>query len=85
MKTGIYTLYDIKAGIFTPPMLLTNDQVAKRVLANCANDKTHNVGQNPEDFHVYKNGEYDDTTGVIEPYNPPQILASAISVLKREG
>jgi len=82
MKNGIYSIYDAKAEVFTSPMSLMNNNVAVRIFQNCVNTPEHNYALNPEDYNLFKLGEFDDNTGLIDVYNPPQILVSAISLKK---
>lgn len=66
MKTNIYSVYDKKAECFSQPFNMVNDAVAMRVIKNCVRDKTHNYGQNPEDYALYKIGTFDDVVGELE-------------------
>jgi len=34
----------------------------------------------PEDFDLYELGEFDDTTGVIKPYDTPKHIVKAVQV-----
>lgn len=67
MKTEAYSIYDLKAKIFTPPFFMRSRGEAIRAFTTTANDTTNNVGKFPEDFQLYQVGEYDDTTGKLTP------------------
>lgn len=74
MKLSIYTLYDIKAKAFGVPFFMSNDEVAERAFLNLQNEPNSQVSKNPEDFHMYKIGEFDDNTGNIFPQDIVKII-----------
>lgn len=80
MIVGIYSMYDDKAGVHGP-FFVINDAVAEREFYN----RTHTDGSpqntNPEDWHLYKLGTFDDVEGAIYAETPTH-LAHA-HVLKR--
>ena len=65
MKTGIYSVLDTTAKIYSSPIMLLNDDVAVRIMKNCVSNPEHNYGLNPEDYHLYRMGHFDDNTGEI--------------------
>lgn len=84
MKLGVYVVYDVKADVYSQPMLLTNDQVAIRIITNCVNKKGHNYNLNPEDYYLYRMGDYEDNTGRIEQPERLELITSAIAVVRKE-
>ena len=66
MKTNMYTVYDKKAEVYTPPFQAINDEVAQRLMMNCVNNPEHNFGLNPEDYQLLRIGKFDDQNAHIE-------------------
>lgn len=67
MKLTIYSVYDNVAKLFSQPIYMMNEDVAKRVMNNCVNSEGHNYNLNPSDYELYKIGEFDDQEGTLEP------------------
>jgi len=65
MKHELFSIYDEKAESYLPPFTLPNVQMAKREFASCTNDTTHKFCAHPNDFILYKIGEFDDSLGTI--------------------
>ena len=60
MYQELYTVKDQKAETFYPPFVQQNEQVAIRTFSQLINDPNHPFGKNPEDYVLFKVGEYDD-------------------------
>ncbi len=65
MKHNIYAVYDSKAESYTPPFFEHAEGRALRTFADCCNDQGHQFGKHPEDYTIFRLGEYDDNTGTI--------------------
>lgn len=65
MIRSLYSVRDVKAQTFCNPFASLNDQTARRDFAHAAQDKTHGIGQNPEDYSLYLVGTFDDESGEI--------------------
>jgi len=65
MKQKIYSIYDEKAMAFMTPFYQVSDSLAYRMLTQLVNDETTNVCKYPEDFSLYRLGEWDDVSGGI--------------------
>ncbi|AXH73542.1 MAG: nonstructural protein [Microviridae sp.] len=74
MKLRIYTVYDSKAEAFLPPFNAGNDALAVRSCADCLKEDTHPFARHPDDYTLFKLGEWDDTTAVYELVTPPRNL-----------
>lgn len=79
-RPGFYSLKDIKLGKFGIPFVAPNDDIAKRMLAETmlAGDTT--ISKYPEDFQLFKLGEYDEITGELE--NDFNFIANATEFKK---
>ena len=60
-----YVLLDKQAKQFNTPMFLANDAVAIRTIKNELMNPNSQISLSPEDFAIYKNGEYDPEIGTL--------------------
>ena len=66
----MYVIFDSKAQVYNKPFYLVNDQVAIRAAQDLMiTGSDSQIRNHPEDFTMFKVGEYDDTTAQIKPYN----------------
>lgn len=84
MELKMYSFQDQKAGIFYPPIYKPTYAEAEREFSNIVNYKGSTMNNNPEDFHMYYIGTYDNNTGKVEPVEPPQHLIAAHQLVKRD-
>ena len=63
------------------PFVATNEGVAKRDFKILVNDRDQKLAFNPQDFDLYKLGEFDTETGKIKPCEP-DLLVTGLSVFK---
>lgn len=76
-----YSIKDELADVFFAPILLDNDDVAKRYFAAFVNGKENEVvSQNPQDYSFYKLGAFDRKTGAIAANK--QLICNGRSVKK---
>lgn len=73
----IFTVHDIKSECYSQTFMEINDQVAKRAFSNCVNSDAHQFGKNPQDFTLFRIGEFDDSNGEIDSY-PSQSLGNGV-------
>jgi hypothetical protein len=85
MKLNIYSIYDKAAEAFITPFFMQNDGLAIRAFQDNVNaEDENNISKHPEQFTLYKIGEYDDKAGVIAAQEQPSMLARGIE-LKTEA
>lgn len=77
MILQVMAVYDVKARAYITPFYCAHLDVGVRVFAECANMSDHQIGRNPEDFHLYHLGSWDDTTAKFELLNEPRVLGVA--------
>lgn len=75
MKTNLYSVRDIKLQKYGIPFVAPNDEIAKRMLHSTISAGGTTMSEFPEDFQLYKLGNYDDDTGEFETEN--EFLANA--------
>ena len=67
MIYNIYAAYDKKAQVYSEPILLKNDEVAKRTFGNVVNSKDHMYATNTEDFSIAVIGTYNNENAELIP------------------
>lgn len=84
MTRTYYAIKDNLAEAYMTPVLFDNDNLAIRWFTGVVNSKEQNeiIYNNPEDFELWKLGEFDNQSGTIYP--GVQKLVTAKSVKKGE-
>lgn len=65
MIHNIFTIYDEKAAAYLPPFFLPTDGMAIRTFSSCINSPDHQFGAHPQDYTLFKLGQYDDNTAEL--------------------
>lgn len=60
MKMIIFSVYDVKAAVYTQPFYDVADASAVRSFKNTVSNADHAFGRNPEDFSLARIGQFDD-------------------------
>lgn len=76
----IYTLHDMKAETYLPPMVLKNKGEAIRQMETALKNPNTIMHQAPQDFTLMEIGDWNEDTGEISPHDKP-ILVSNLSEL----
>lgn len=77
MKKLVYSIRDNKMGSFNVPVLIENDAVAVRQFGDLISRGGDSVMSiHPEDFTLYKLGEFDSSTGKFTNLDCPSALAT---------
>lgn len=63
MKLNAYTIYDVASGTYMRPFYSEADGQAVRGFKDIACDENHEVGKHPEDYTLYRIGDFNTTTG----------------------
>ena len=77
MIKGLYSVRDVKAGAFWPPVAHVNDEVAKREFGMLA--KAPDVSYMACDLQLYKVATFNDATADIEVCN--DFICNCVDVL----
>lgn len=68
----LFSLYDVKAGVFTQLFEARSDDDAKRMFMTLLRSGQQNqITEFPEDFILYSFGEFDNTNGEFVLYDAP--------------
>lgn len=63
MKLISYSIYDTASGLYSRPIFCQSDGEAQRVFVDLATDADHPVGKHPEDYSLFRTGQFDDVKG----------------------
>lgn len=83
MLTGLYAIKDAKS-TFMPCTVDVNDATAIRNFEHAVRQPDSILASHPNDFALFKVGEYDNESGVISPVFPPMLLCDAAQCLVKE-
>lgn len=81
MILNVYSIHDQAAEAFINPFFMHNDGLAIRAFQDNVNSKEeNNISKHPEQFVLFKLGEYDDKTGLITTLEAPRALSTGIEL-----
>lgn len=83
MKLLAFAIYDSKADAYNTPFFMNNHLEAERAFRINVNDPSTTISKAPEDFTLFKVGEYDTETGKITGKETPIALVQAKAVVKK--
>ena len=82
MKLGVYSIRDSKSEIFSQPMYMVTPGVAIRMFGDEVGNPNSNLNKHPEDFALFRLGQFDDSTGALESEVQPVQIALALDFKK---
>lgn len=85
MIKKMYSVYDVKSGVYGPLMLCLTDGEALRAAAdtvNQPNNPNNVIAQHPEDFRLDYIGDFNMATGSIDSVNAPKHLIDCAQLKK---
>lgn len=77
----VYALRDVRTEAFHRPMFLQNDAVLDRSIRDAMEDEHNLLCTHPEDYQVYRLGEFDDSNGKLAAI-PPEHMFNVIDLRK---
>ncbi len=83
MIVQLYSVYDVKTRVYSPPVCCHNDGHAERVFTNVFSDPNHMASKYPEDFKLFSVGSFDDSTAIITMVCNPKFMCNASDLLDR--
>lgn len=78
----IYSVYDKKACVHTSPFFAVNNETAVRSFYRLANDNRTDVNMFPDDYALYRIGEFNSDHGSVAGFVPVEHLVDANSLIK---
>lgn len=82
---NIYAVKDEIIGFTGSIMVLRNDEEAKRMMDSTIRSGDSMFNQYPKDFSIWKLGNLDRITGMIEPESTPQYICRASDFIQKEA
>jgi hypothetical protein len=79
----VYSVYDVKMGLYDKPFYQHNKLQAIRSFADAVNDSESPFFKHPEDYRLFELGEYDQDTGLFKT-DQPVLLAEALEFKKTQ-
>lgn len=81
MRLKAYAVLDKQVGAYLVPFFARTDGEAIRSFTDAVGDKNTQFCKYPADYHLWRLGEFDDGSGVLEPTpGGPQPIVSAAEV-----
>lgn len=80
----IFAIYDAKAGAFMQPFFSVNEGTALRAVRAAMEDGNSQLAKFPEDYQVFKVGQFDDEKGRIVGVDLPNVIAPLASLKERQ-
>ncbi len=84
MKTQLYAVYDTATGVYQKPFFGQADGEVKRSFQDIALDVDSPIGKHPEDYTLYRLGNFDDNTGKLTN-EENESLATALETIALSG
>lgn len=84
MKYLIFSMYDVKAKVYTFPMFFHRGTEMMREFEDWCNDKSMVVGRHPEDYTLFEIGTFDQETCAILLHESKVHVASGIECVRSD-
>lgn len=82
MKLSVYSIFDSAASAFVQPFMMHNDGLAIRAFQDNVNAKEeNNISKHPEQFTLFKLGEFDDKTAQYTLEDSPKSIAIGVQLI----
>lgn len=82
MKYHVFSVYDEKAKAFITPFFLPEVGQATRVFGDMVNDVTHQFGQHPSDYTLFKIANWDNESGQTESVR--ETIANGVELVEEQ-
>lgn len=82
MLKKMYSVYDVKSGVYGPLMLCITDGEALRAAADTVNASGNVISSHPEDFRLDYIGDFNMCTGQIDTLNAPRHMIDCAQLKK---
>lgn len=88
MLYEVYSIYDMKAGLFLKPIFVQKKGQAIRMFENACGDvnaKDSMLSKYPNDFQLHRIGEFDEESGKINGLVAPEFVVNGSDFVKPKG
>lgn len=84
---GVFSVFDSKGGVWSPPFIARNAAVATRIFEQAVNDPNGEISKYPADYALMECGQWDEDSGYICGDTPKNlgIGSQFVRRLKLEG
>lgn len=82
MRLNVYSVYDVAAGAYARPFFSQSDGEALRSFCDIAVDAEHPIGKHPEDYSLFRVGQWDDNKGKLVG-EAPECLSTGMEAVAR--
>lgn len=80
MRHEVFSIFDLKAGLYGLPFFMQNQALATRSFHQLATDLGSSVAHYPGDFELRGIGVFDDVTGELVSIDPVTIVSATAVV-----
>lgn len=81
VKLNAYSIYDKAVQAYARVFMLRTDEEAKRGFMSICLDADGDINKHPQDYTLFRIGEFDDGTGELSPQVPVMPIANAHEVI----
>lgn len=67
MQLSMYSILDIKSGVYSKPFIALNHAVAARTVSAAMQHQDTDLSAHPQDYDLYCIGSFDDQEGILTP------------------
>jgi len=83
MLKKVYSVYDVKTGVYGPLMLCLTDGEALRAIEDAVNQANHPLAMHPNDYRLDCLGEYNLATGEIVQVECPRHIVDCAQLVRK--
>lgn len=86
MIQQVFTVFDSAAGLFLEPFFCrTVEEALRKFRATVNHPDAGNISKFPEDYTLFHIGQYEQETGLLDPFPTPHSLGVAVTFIDRAG
>lgn len=74
-RLQMYTVKDKKADAYLQPFTTQTKGLAIRMIQGTLEQQDNNLSKYPEDFSLWKIGEFDENSGIIQGLQEPELVS----------
>lgn len=78
MILNVYAIFDTAAKAFATPFFMHNDGLAIRAFSDNVNTSDTMIAKHPDQFYLYRLGQFDDQTAMFTQDEAPESLGCAV-------
>lgn len=84
MIFGMFSVFDVKAEVFSQPVMSMNTATMMRSCSDLLLDRNHPYAKHSEDYVLYELGRFDDQSGSFEALVAPKSLCVLRDLISKE-